>query len=93
MKISSSYQGESLDCAYWDRVNIGDTLDCVDAWTVFNSLDEVPGHAVIDSILAALEVAMIIFLLNIRTFIEWVERQTKQSEIVFTRNSQRKEKI
>ncbi len=93
LRINGSIQREGFDCATWDQVKIGDIVDRVDAWTVFNGLDEVYGHAVIDASLAAIELAMIIFLLNIRSFIGWVEKQTKQSEPIFTGNSHKKEKI
>lgn len=77
--IANKVQTESLDCRDWDSINVGDRLERLDAWTVYISPDEATAQVAFDTLILFLTVCMIVFLLRLRSFIEWVENQVTQS--------------
>jgi hypothetical protein len=77
--VANTVQTESLDCGDWDSIHTGDRLERLDAWTVYMSPDESTTQAAFDIFIFLITVCMIAFLLRIRSFIEWVEKQVTQS--------------
>ena len=77
--VAGKVQTESLDCDDWDSVDTGDRLERLDAWTVYISPDEATAQVAFDAFILLVTVGMIVFLLRIRAFIEWVEKQVMQS--------------
>jgi hypothetical protein len=90
IQIAGNVQLESLDCEEWDSISTGDRLERLDAWTVYISPEEASAQAAFDTFILLVTVCMVVFLLRIRSFIEWVEKQVTQSAPII---SPRKDKV